>query len=81
MHTPSNRQLSDKELGEQVERIYEAPRRTYGLPGSRKRSGIGRLRLQKARGADHGRSRRGGSLQTALEAHDHRRPRGDEGGH
>jgi len=31
-HTPSNRQLSDDELGEQVERIYEASRRTYGAP-------------------------------------------------
>ncbi len=31
-HKPSPRQLSDGELGEKIERIYKASRRTYGAP-------------------------------------------------
>ena len=31
-HIPSRRLLSDEELGEQVERIYQESRRTYGAP-------------------------------------------------
>ena len=34
-HTPSRRRLSDKELGEAIERIYKESRRTYGAPRMR----------------------------------------------
>jgi putative transposase len=31
-HTPSRRQLFDEELGEKIDRVYKASRRTYGAP-------------------------------------------------